>query len=797
MNDPARKNLPPPIRRVLSGLRWTIRAYVWVEGLSVAVIWLCLTFWTGLALDYLPVLVGADEMPRLARAILLVAIAAVLAAILYRWILRRTFARLADHSLALLIERRHRDFHDGLITTVELARGSSGGDFNPQMFAHTQETALEGLHRFRLASVFNMRPLLLALAGALLLVSTVGGAYAAERLTRAELLELGFRRLYLLDDRPFPRQAAIEVVGVRLKSENDGESVAAVPKLITFDNRQLKVARGASLALTVRALGSAKRVPTTCTIHYRTAEGDRGRVNMTRIGIIRDGYQEYRYEGKPLKGLLSDLQFDVVGFDHRLRDYHIQVVDSPVVIDAQLACEFPQYMVDEELSSWLPRTVPLTTATQLPRGTHITLQAQANKPLREVLLRNPETKETVSLQPDGDRFLYDVQSLGENLSLEATLVDTDNVVSERPYHIYIVGLEDQPPLVRVRLQGIGTAVTPDVLLPVRGTIEDDYAVAESWFDVAVNDGAARKVNFPLGPAGAVESHIDFREHRSNDDGIKLQPDDKLGLTIQATDRYDLGTAPNVGLGDHYQLDVVTPDRLLSMLEARELGLRKRFEQINDEMQELRDMLLRVKSEGPQNASSEAEASASPEPATASAAAEQATENTAQSPIDRAWSLRMLRAQRAQLQSEKSSQETLGVAASFSDIREELVNNRVDSEDRKQRIQDQIVTPLQSIGDVQFPELDRRLVALVARLDELTRQDAAGPQEDGATVTLAEAAVSQTNDILLAMEQVLQNMLDIEDYNELLDRVRDLIAEQEGLLDETKTLQKRQILELIP
>jgi hypothetical protein len=557
------------------------------------------------------------------------------------------------------------------------------------------------------------------------------------------------------------------------------------------------VARGASLALTVRALGSAKRVPTTCTIHYRTAEGDRGRVTMTRIGIIRDGYQEYRYEGKPLKGLLSDLQFDVVGFDHRLRDYRIEVVDSPVVIDAQLACEFPKYMVNEELSSWLPRTVPLTTATQLPRGTHITLHAQANKPLREVLLRNPETKETVTLQPEGDEFQYEVPSLGENLSLEATLVDKDNVVSERPYHIYIVGLEDQAPLVRVRLQGIGTAVTPDVLLPVRGTIEDDYGVAESWFDVAVNDGDVRKVDFKLGPAGAVESQIDFREQRSSDDGIKLQPDDKLGLTIQAADRYDLGAAPNVGLGDHYQLDVVTPDKLLSMLEARELGLRKRFEQITDEMQELRDMLMRVKNEGPESASAEAEPSSVADQTDNATAGDQSTDGADQSPVDRAWSLRMLRAQRAQLQSEKSSQETLGVAASFSDIRHELVNNRVDSEDRKQRIQDQIVTPLQTIGEAQFPELDRLLAELVGRLDALTRQNATGAQEDGAVVTLADAAVTQTNDILLAMEQVLQNMLDIEDYNELLDRVRDLIAEQEGLLDETKTLQKRQILELIP
>jgi tetrahydromethanopterin S-methyltransferase subunit A len=45
-----------------------------------------------------------------------------------------------------------------------------------------------------------------------------------------------------------------------------------------------------------------------------------------------------------------------------------------------------------------------------------------------------------------------------------------------------------------------------------------------------------------------------------------------------------------------------------------------------------------------------------------------------------------------------------------------------------------------------------------------------------------------------MDSVLQNMLDIEDFNELLDRIRDLIAEQEGLLDETKKAQTLDLLQ---
>ena len=56
-------NLPEEIRSVLHRLKARVRRYVILEGVAIGVIWLSLTFWLGLALDYLPVLMGAGEMP--------------------------------------------------------------------------------------------------------------------------------------------------------------------------------------------------------------------------------------------------------------------------------------------------------------------------------------------------------------------------------------------------------------------------------------------------------------------------------------------------------------------------------------------------------------------------------------------------------------------------------------------------------------------------------------------------------------------------------------------------------------
>jgi len=807
------RRLPPEIRGLLSGLRWRIRAYVWLEGLALGVVWLAATFWLALAMDYLPVLAGASEMPRAARAVMLAVIAAVLAWIFYRYIFRRAFVRLVDRSMALLLERRFAELGDRLITSVEMVPGDDTSSVNVQMLEDTEAAAVARLDRVHLRRVFNARPLLSSSLVAAALVGTLVAFYAA----RSEAFLTGARRIYALDEQPWPRQARIEVVGVSVpQAAGEGEEALQGP-IQSFEQRRVKVARGAKVTLTVQADGGAAYVPEFCTIYYRTAEGDRGRVNMTRVGKIRDGYQTYTFDDKPLLGILADMQFDVIGYDHRVRGYEIEVVDAPIIVGAELDCEFPAYLVDEERALWLPRSEPLTAGSKMPFGTDVTIRARSNKPLREVHIRHSETGVETTIGPDelGDEafeFVYQAGPLTGNLPLEVTLLDADGVTSERPHRLFVAAVEDQPPRIDVALKGIGTAVTPDVRIPLAGSVSDDYAVDATWLEVLVNDGTPQDLPLDVPAGGSLNADVDFRRLR-DDERLTLAPTDQLHLTIKARDHFDLTSDRNVGAGDHYELDVVTPGELLTQLEARELALRQRFEQIIQELMQMRDSLVRVRNEGP-----EASLAAEPELAADSTedtgpdavpadddaadgdaekearlAADEAEKRRLER-LERLWSLRLLRSQRGILQCEKSAQEIQGVAASFDDIRAELINNRVDTEDRKERLKDKIADPLQAIVANQFPELNRRLEALVAQLND--RRAASLDDEDPETVELAEAAVAQTSEILLALEEVLQDMLDLESYNELLDLVRGLIEDQKQLLDEAKKQQKKQVLDLL-
>ena len=57
------------------------------------------------------------------------------------------------------------------------------------------------------------------------------------------------------------------------------------------------------------------------------------------------------------------------------------------------------------------------------------------------------------------------------------------------------------------------------------------------------------------------------------------------------------------------------------------------------------------------------------------------------------------------------------------------------------------------------------------------------------------AIAQADDVLLKLDGVLQKMLDLETFNELIELVRALIDEQDELIDETKTVRKNQVFGL--
>ena len=372
-----KSNLSPRITNLFSRLRGKIRSYVWIQGIALAIIWLIATFWISLAIDYLPVKLGANEMPVVARAILLVIVSLILLFILYWWVLRRAFVSLQPRNLAVLVERSYPEFEDSLVTTVELANASPEetelpSDLQQSMLREAHDKAVRHIDNVKLGKVFNYNPLRRALGLAAIAVASI----ILTAVVSLPSLKMWANRIYGLSPDPYPRMTHLE--------------------LDEFADGQLTVARGSNVTLRVRSDATRKTPPPeVCTIYYNTQNGERGRANMSKKGTPRDGFQNYVFDGKPFKGILGNIDFDIVGNDQRIRDQRVRVVDSPQIAAITIDCERPAYT---QLSKTQLEYYP---GVRIPEGSRLSLQLKTNKPIVEATWQENKDAAPVTLKPTG------------------------------------------------------------------------------------------------------------------------------------------------------------------------------------------------------------------------------------------------------------------------------------------------------------------------------------------------------------------------------------------------------------
>jgi hypothetical protein len=781
--------LPPAIRRTLDNVRRQIRAYVWIEGLAVLVALVGISFWAGLAFDWM-----FEPSPAVRRWILL-ATGAVALYVAYRYLLRRVFVPISDTSAALLLERRFPALGEHVLTSVDVASGTRAATFNQELVSQTQRAAVEAVAGIEPREIFNRGPLMRSLAAAGLLLVSI----AAFALLLPNAFGFWLERIALSDE-PWPRRVLLEVIGFAPDAEG---------------RRVHKLAQDDDFELLVHAHTAGYEIPDEVEIRFRLADGRRGRDTMIRVGEAlqgRDEFQLFRYEFKRVAG---DMQFDVVGGDARVRDLALRVVDRPELYAIELECVYPGYL-EREL-----RRLPVTGGMRIPEGTRIVLHAASTKPLKSATIHTAHNEQDASVD-FGDapqkELRWDYGTLKDDDVLLINVTDTDDVASREPYRVSLAVVRDEVPQVVVRLDGIGSAITPDAILPLKGKITDDYGLDRVWFEYQVDGQAVSTRPLERRLAGEPElAELDAFDTRLSDPAtgaraLTLRPGQKLALSLKAADRFDLwpvisedaipsdadanssshetndtkqeestSTPPrnetelqpvHAGSSPLFTLEVVTMSELLALLEHRELQLRQQYEAIYDKLTDTRNLLGRVEFNESSNNGPEATSDVPIDAATAASTAqggeESSTAETTAGAAQRALARRRLRVAGAQQNVVQSADEVTGIAEAFDDLHDQLTNNRIDNPDLKSRLREQIAQPLHRIGGERMPQLASRLELVEEHL-----QDADGPLELARALALAD-------EILVEMREVLDRMVELETYTVFVAHLRGIISSHEEI-----------------
>jgi hypothetical protein len=820
---------------LLGNVRGEIRRHVALDGLLLAVIWALAIFWLGAALDYLPVRVGATETPRWVRAGLLLVIAGGVAWALIWRLARRLLARLPDRSLAVLLERRFPQLNNELVTAVELVEQPEPEVSNRPAYramlerVHASAAAhVEGLEAGKL---LNWRPImLLCIAAGALSLLTVAVTLAAPGWMR-----LWSQRLVLLSDQNWPRRARLYADGIQYQLPTFTGQMAAERMLIPFSENTLRVPRGAALQLQVSADTRAEQVPDLCTLFYRSGDGSRGRANLRRVGNRQTNRQLFTLDGPPLLGLTDNLDFHVIGGDARLDHLRLQVIDPALASDLQLDVQYPSYLASTLGNRPQRERLAYRNGMRVPEGAQVTLVGSASADLRDVqyVVRSTQARRgntsgdeaaggaasgdseivVQAARPEGRQFTIPLGELTTSVVVEIRVIDEYGLAADQIPRYLIQVAEDLAPELDTRLVGIGTAVTPRARIPIRGSVTDDHGLARVWTTLVVNEDPPLEIEAAVDAEGKLETEIDLLQ-LAESRGVAFPTDATLGMVTSGTDYYDLGGRQHTGNGQPFQLAIVNEDKLLVTLDRQELELRQRLEQIISELKQL-SQALREQSQAPSAqgmppAGATTRSNAAPAsylPAshwtrvpTARAAAlvsfraaavqepdenEPADDDGPAENVEQQRRLALLRAQQSILQADKSQQELLGVANRVEDIRQQLINNRIDSVDRQTRLQERVYVPLQAALQGEMEELRSRLGQL---------QTAAMSPPRGREP--AAAAADACDRLLVALDGVLSNMLDLESFNEIIDLVRGLLDDEDRILEETQKKQKDTLRRLL-
>ncbi len=512
---------------------------------------------------------------------------------------------------------------------------------------------------------------------------------------------------------------------------------------VGFHDNAMTVSRGSDVELLVRATTTSGKVPDFVELRIHGRDGSR----TARMGTRGASDAHGQLFAHVLDSVSDDLEFDIRGGDGRLRGLRVVVVDPPTLAGVTIRYELPAYLGGGERSPPFSRVVPV------PRGSRVSIAFTASKKFSIARLTArfasestadapPETTlaERTAQEPPSTTIAATIPSLDADGTLAVTLTDTDGISPREPFTVSLAAVPDEPPSVALRLFDISGTITAKARLPIIGTLADDYGLTDAVIAVVRGDETwSQRIARVGGGEPLVEIPAD-RPEIVPIEPFSLRPGDRLALHVTARDTCGLAATPHSTRGDTWTLEVVTPEALQATLEAREILLRRRFEAAIDDLALARRGLDE------------------PPPSTPDAFKQAAG--------------------RLGEAASRAVGEVGEIAAAFRSIRNEFDANGLLTAELETRLIVQVADPLAALA-----------TNGLSGLAPACRSATGGAIDHPTLAATADASIN-------SLKAILARLLELESFNEVVEKLRGLIRTQEQIREDTLERQRRRAREAL-
>lgn len=714
------------------------------------------------------------SLPPVVRGVLGLGVLAVTGHLFWRGVVRPLSRDVQARDIAGVVEERFPEFDGRLVSTLQLEGDALRPDRNisEAMVNRLRTETLAVREAVRLDAIFELRGLRrLALAAAVLVAVDLGFA-----VTHPGLIGIFANRMMLGSAR-WPRATTLSV---------EFPEAADYFQVEYEDERpvRVKIARGASLPVTVRATGTRPEF-----IELTTTSGE-GRAPAA--GLLPTGPSEW--VGR-FRGVREGFSFRPSGGDDDGvgREVAVEVFLAPEVASVETEVRFPAYT----------RLEPVTEArgdVEAPVGSEVRVRVRVQSSVADgAILFDGGTTSAPLVPIDGDpthlsgSFMVDASH-----TWSLSLLGTNGFKNLEPATYAVVAVPDRAPSLRLlEPQRADTDVTPNGLIALRLAADDDFGI--SSIDLTMQAlGQEKGRAFDLMSQAAPDQDprrrliytlIELRETPFPHAEMTrpAQAGDSYGYSIAVSDNHedaDGTKTPNRTAISERRVDVVSVNEKLRLLTERQIRMKDEVRGIRDFQDEKLQRLRQILGEFEQ------------------------TEGDAAPARDELMSLEISQGQ--------MTTRSTRLARSFSAMFEEYLLNRLDSSAAADRVVPMLVARKQAsiiVDDFDFAvyrpivdayragtfgDLDvvgRQLVMLSHALDisETLSPDAAAAISLARLVRDAEAqpgavrdAVGLQEQIVKRLDELLIKMDEWEDFQEILTLFRDLLEDQRNLHERTRS-----------
>lgn len=537
-------------------------------------------------------------------------------------------------------------------------------------------------------------------------------------------------------------QAAPQVVAVWFQRNvllADVEWPRRTRLIVDLPDGVLRGAVGDDLEIAARVEGV---VPRQVDVVFETASGRAGRESMTAVGV--DGL---RYT---LRNAREDFKFHLEGGDDRTRTFRAVLSERPRVSGSHIRIVPPAYTGLEATTLGDGQR-----SAQVLLGSEVTIDIRTARPVAAAVLtagdepimaarpaeRHPlETGATPEhgLETGATAWTVTIRPR-ETRTYHFALTDPAGLTDRRPVRFAIRVERDEPPMVRLKIPGAGESITPAAVLPLELECADTYGLASVEIVAQSTRGAGGS---PIAVNGLTKGSPEFAAELAwPAAALAAEPGDRITLFARASDADDV-SGPNVAQSPPITLRVVSREEFLADLARREQEHRIEFERLIDAQEDVRRRWLTVVGALQRLGAAED------------------------------WSAIVAPLERRQ----RSAAGAVGVVAQkFEQILMQLRMNQLETPLERERIGEGIVAPLS--------DLARRDLKLAA--DQLRRAARERRLDEAAAIDAGQA------ELIERMRAVLARMIQWEGFQEALTLLREIVALQRDVNEQTQDEVERQ------